>query len=242
VSILQPVQIPVTEGFITDLVLQRTGPFLKLGGSAALNQWFTTGDRAPLFGFLQRGGLVDTYLQQVLAEVETEAAAIVAMIPVERFRRLVSIGPGNGLLELALLRRASVEALLLIDIEQTGDHHHGYHATGSGYASLAETRAFLQANLSACPPVITCNPRLSALPEFPFDLLISILSMGFHYPCDGYAQFILGNGLDDAHLVIDKRRNAPDTGFEHLLSGFQVTAATSLPKHERVVLRRSAER
>lgn len=43
-SAMREVNIPLAGDFIVDLVLQRTSPFLRLGGAEALGRWFASGD------------------------------------------------------------------------------------------------------------------------------------------------------------------------------------------------------
>jgi hypothetical protein len=235
-TVVEDIRIPTDSAFIEDLVLQRTASFIACGGAGALNHWFATGDKAQLSEHLHRNGLLERFLHATVAEIRREADTLVAGLPPECFGSVVSIGPGNGILELLLMRSVPVSSLLLIDIESSDTHRHGFNDTGSGYASLAATRAFLEANGVAPAALVTCNPRREPLPDFEFDLLLSVLSMGFHYPCDDYVDFIEGNAHQRSLVVIDKRRDAPDAGYERLKRSFAVLRSTPAGKHDRVVL------
>lgn len=233
---MSALRIPDDRSFVENLVLQRTGPFIACGGGGALNHWFATGDKAPLFDFLAGNGLLGRFLRDVHDEVAREVDALIASLPPTRLCNVVSIGPGNGMLELLLMRRTGIDRMLLVDIEHSDTHRHGYGETGSGYASLAATRSFLASNGIAAASILTCNPRAQRLPDFEFDLLISMLSMGFHYPCDEYVDFIEGNAVGGSVVALDKRRGAPDAGYDRLVQRFRVARSIAADKHDRVLL------
>ena len=46
------IKLPESNRFIEDLVLQRTGPFVKLGGAATLGEWMASGQRSQPLEFL----------------------------------------------------------------------------------------------------------------------------------------------------------------------------------------------
>jgi hypothetical protein len=229
--------LPADLGFIDNLILQRTGPFIELGGSAALSHWFQTGQKSQLSMHLTRNNLLSAYLQKLLALVELEIDEFCKFTRGHSFKHLVSIGPGNGLFELLLYKRTPFEKLLLVDIEETPSlHQHGYSAQGSGYASLAATSEFLTQNGIPRESLFLCNPSKSALPTFPHDLLISVLSMGFHYPCVAYAEFILANLTESGLAVFDQRKGVRDTGFDLLVKKLTLKDAVDSPKSCRYFL------
>ena len=233
------IEIPSTPQFLTDLILQRTGPFLKLGGNLALNDWFTKGNVNGLVQYLKSKNLISEYLRLVLEDFKVELNELKMNIPKESLRKIVSIGPGNGLLELLLLREGSTTDLLLIDIERTPEHYHGFNSKGSGYASLLATKNFLEKNMGVSTKIHTCNPAKESLPNFEYTLLVSILSMGFHYPCDEYADFIMTNSSKGSIVVFDKRLGVPDAGFEHISTSFSQMQSISGQKHKKVFLQKS---
>jgi hypothetical protein len=230
------INIPADQQFIENLILQRTGPFISYGGAGALNQWFARGDKAQLFDFLAKNNFLQRFLQDTINEISEEAHALIGELPADCFNSMVSIGPGNGILELVLMKKTAAKSILLIDIETSDTHLHGYNLTGSGYASLEATRSFLVSNGVASESIMACNPRLEKLPEFRFHLLLSILSMGFHYPCDEYADFISKNCRPGGFVVFDKRRGIPDSGFDALGKSFHMSKKMAAQKHDRIFL------
>lgn len=230
------IKFPDDSEFFSNLILQRSGPFTNIGGRDALGTWFSTGEKAQLFSYLDNNDLLDRYLEETVRQYTEEVDVLVAALPPACFNRIVSIGPGNGLLELCLFQKTKPRSLLLIDIEETKLHQAGFAAQGSGYASLAATKAFLTLNGVPEEVVITCNPKSQAIPSFRFDLLMSILSMGFHYPCDDYLEFILQNQCNGAWVVVDRRNGSVDPGFETLREKLRMENRIPSSKKERVFL------
>jgi hypothetical protein len=238
---MENIKFPNDQEFLANLILQRSGSFTKNGGREALQTWFRTGEKAQLAAFLTDNKILNRFLRETVQECLDEADELVANLPRSCFNRVISIGPGNGLLELCLFKKTGANALLLIDIEETDLHQAGFAAQGSGYASLDATKVFLTMNGVPEEAVKTCNPKSEPLPRFSFDLLMSILSMGFHYPCDDYLDFILENRNCDARVVVDRRDETVDAGFEALREIMRVEKRISLFKRERVFLANSED-
>jgi hypothetical protein len=233
-------RIPTDDQFVADLILQRTGPFIAMGGGEALNRWFLDGNRAALVDYLRSRNLTKRYIQEVLTEVGSEANKIYSLLSVNSLDRIVSIGPGNGLFELMLLRRGLTSKILLIDIEHTADHHHGFNHSGAGYAALASTKSFMIDNGIPSEKILLCNPTKEPMPVFQFSLMISLLSMGFHYPCNDYSDFIESNSSLGSILILDKRKGVSDPGFERLISKFDIQQRSDAQKSVRMMLKKHA--
>lgn len=234
---MQEIKLPTDKNFIADLILQRTGIFIKLGGGAVLNNWFSNGEKECLADFLFEKNLLNAFLKLTLESIKAETDALTSHIPTSFLKKIVSVGPGNGLCELFLVAQGHTSELLLIDIEQTEQHRHGFNTTGSGYANLAATKKFISHNISSKVEIHTCNPQKEPLPNFEYTLLLSLLSMGFHYPCDEYVDFIASQKQEGAMLIFDKRHGAPDQGFEKLLSISSLVSRLPSQKYDRVILK-----
>ncbi len=226
-KLMSDVKVPIGDAdWLVDLVLQRTGPALsmssrelRLEAGSALDAWFASGNRGPLRSLCENREFVAPYLDEVFRGAYSEATEILNLAPGVNFGRLCSIGPGNGIVELFLLRSGLVKELLVIDIERSVQHSHGWAAQGSGYASLSKLRSFLAENSPSSVTITTCNPAMHQLPTFQFDLAMSLMSMGFHYPCDEYVDFILsGSSSTKGACLIDRRRDAVDNGYHQLLT------------------------
>jgi hypothetical protein len=179
-----PIKYPQNDAFFSNLVLQRTQEFSRIGGGAALQEWFDTGEQAAICDFLNREDNRHKYLALVEQSYQNEAASLVRTLSHQNVSKVASIGCGNGFLELLLLHQLPIEHLILIDIEESpGNHSHGFQKSGAGYTSLCHTRTFMESNGVDPDRITTCNPTIQALPKSKIDCVISLLSMGFHYPC-----------------------------------------------------------
>jgi SAM-dependent methyltransferase len=119
--------------------------------------------------------------------------------------RLCDIGCGHALMDLVAARHRSPLKISLVDIEQTSARNHGFASAGAGYASLANARRFLTTNGVPDESVETCNPRRDSLPAGPFDLIISLLSAGHHYPVSEYVDFALNTLRPGGAFIFDMR-------------------------------------
>jgi hypothetical protein len=225
--------VPQDTAFLANLVLQRTGPFIELGGANVLNDWFLRGDITNMLNLLNDGELRAEYINRVTEGAQRDAEELANRLSGGSSEAIVSIGPGNGIVELYLLRHLKYSKLLLIDIESTIQHHHGWNSQGAGYANLRTTQLFLELNGIDKNRLYICNPKVEKLPDYRFDSLVSLLSMGFHYPCDEYVNFIFSNATENATVILDKRLGVKDVGYDKLLTKFELTERVDYQKSFR---------
>jgi len=231
---LSEIKLPVNPEFLADLVIQRTGSFLRLGGGAALHNWFNYGDKQGIVNFLNNNNLTKSYIQELVSEISTEVKELKAFLNKECLNKIVSIGPGNGIIELLLLTEELTSEIVLIDVEDTDNRNHGFASKGAGYANLESTKSFILSNVNA--NVRICNPQKEEVPKFEFTLFLSLLSMGFHYPCDEYISFIKNNAAKNAIIIFDSRRGV-NNGVEKLLESFVVENVIEGEKSDRLFLK-----
>ena len=230
------IKLPNSETFLVNLVLQRTSPLLLLGYDEALIRWFNSGDTDDIKKLINNKNFLKNYLNILLKEINNEVDELIKVFKNTEAKNLVSIGPGNGFIELILTKRLDLDKVLLIDIENSKIHRHGFFNEGSGYAKLNETKSFFVNNGINENSIICCNPNKEKIPNFRTDILISILSMGFHYPCNDYVNFILENTKKGSIICIDKRKEVNDRGFEKLSKYFKISDSKNLSKHIRLLL------
>jgi len=232
---------PIDKSFFCDLVLQRTGSLTRIHGFTPIRKWLESGDRSFIEAFHEDERSRRTILEQLEEDIYADVDSILSLLPINYIPdSIVSIGPGNAILETFLLKHYwHRSAITLIDIEHTDSHHHGYKANGAGYASLEKALLFMTSNGLHRGQLTLCNPRKDMLPNTKFCLLISILSMGFHFPLDSYAEYILTCCTEDGLVIFDKRKGIVDNGYARILdSGFHVSQVTDLGKAERILLSR----
>jgi hypothetical protein len=226
---------------IFNLALQRTDALLALpirgGISPSFVAWQRLGLDFPLA--LEVALRRPRIIRRCEADISAEVAYLVELLGEKRSLKIVDIGPGLGIHDAALAERLDVSEMLLIDIEESNAKHHGFAAEGAGYNSLATTKAFIEAQGSGTK-IETLNPRHTPLENVygrTYDLIMSLLSCGFHYPADTYLDFYrycLKAG--EGRLILDLRRGI---NHERLLEEFAIVDSIEKgKKHDRVVLQR----
>ncbi len=236
----QKINFPKDREFIRNLILQRTSSFVKVLRKLVIVDQQPRVGRYWAVDLLERHKLIEKFLEIVLEDMLPEYEQLVSRIPDSCLERIVSVGPGNGLMEMLIALRGKTKRFLLIDVEETDSVYHGYQEKGSGYANLCKTSLFIKRNLVSnnSLDITLCNPTKEAIPDFSFTLFISLLSMGFHYPCDEYTDFIISNMESCSIVVLDKRKGVIDQGHERLLEFLRTDYFINSEKSERQFLSR----
>ncbi len=155
-----------------------------------------------------------------------------------RANAILDIGCGMAGIDIFLYRHYSTSEPILSLLDKEGiskEIYYGYHGMGAFYNSLAVAKEFLIAN--AVPPdkIIASNVDAGGFPKGnAFDVILSLISWGFHYPVEVYLDDAYDALSDAGVLIIDIRSN---TGGKQILSekfSSVETIATST-KYERVL-------
>ena len=242
------IKMPLSsDEFVANLVLQRTGPLMAIGGGTAVNEWFNNGTKENIISFIRDGNNLNKYLQGVFSEIQREVFTFHKSCVKELSDNLkiVSIGPGNCVFELLLLRlisegkiKKNIQNITLIDIESSpGLHRHGWNNDGAGYNSLSMAKSFLIDNSINCE-VETINPTNTELPSEKFSLLFSILSMGFHYPIREYLTYMKNKSEDSAVIVFDCRKGQNMDELNELKKDFSCFFKEESVKSVRLFLKK----
>jgi hypothetical protein len=227
---------PKSKAFFSDLILQRTEGFIKCGGGEVLSKWMEGKSKDHLVDYLISNNKYEDFMKWTMNTYIKEVDEFIKIFNIEKINNLISIGPGNGIFEILLSQKIKFKKILLIDIERTESQNHGFNEKGSGYANLIDTKNFLITNDIPSNKIITCNPEKHKIPKFKFDLLISLFSMGFHYPCNEYTDFILKNASHRSKIIYDKRRNVFDKGHETLQQKLKFFKKIPRIKHDRILM------
>lgn len=234
------IKLPTDKQFFSNLILQRTDAFIRCGGSKILKKIFEEGGNTDiLINFLLENKKYDAYIVNTLKTYSKEVDQFIKFYKITNEKNIISIGPGNGIFELFLLKKIKFNKILLVDIENTVSKEHGFNEKGSGYSSLKDTKTFLINNDIQSSSIMICNPTKENLPSIQIDLLFSLFSMGFHYPCNEYVEFIKKNSNKNSKIILDKRKNVNDDGFDAILKNFEITKIFEQLKHNRILLTKS---
>ncbi|MDZ7709306.1 MAG: hypothetical protein U5K36_03830 [Roseovarius sp.] len=219
----------MTETDVANIVLQRSD---IVSAGPQIRAWMK-GDSAPLLALAaeKRGFLLSAGLEAAEKACATFTDATDALAP----GRVADIGCGYAFADLFLYRRYGCD-LVLIDIEEGNDRHFGFNAAHPGYTSLERARAFLVANGVPADKITTVNPNQTEVSGLgAFDLVISLLSCGFHYPVETYAALFAEQVSQGGGIVIDIRKGSG--GMAELKKFGAVSVLQSQQKHSRVMVR-----
>jgi SAM-dependent methyltransferase len=98
-------------------------------------------------------------------------------------------------------------------------HYTGYHNVATAYNSLEITRQFLEANGVSPSAINLVNIAEDELPSNQqFDIIMSLLSWGFHFPVDEYLVYVIRSLKKEGVLFMDIRKNTD--GVEKLRAVF----------------------
>ena len=226
------------EKFLINLVLQRTEPLGILNYKYATAKWKKEGDLSEIKKLIKDKVFLKNYLSLLVENLKKEIDEFDTFNFSENINNLVSIGPGNGLLEILLIKKYIIKKILLIDIEISETHDYGFKEKSSGYADLAQTKKFFINNQINGESISLCNPNLGAVPNFSFDMLISTYSMGFHYPCNSYFEFIINNSNKGSIIILDIKRGVSDKGLEMIKESFELVSTISYKISDRIKLKK----
>ena len=202
-------------GDVARIGLQRTRHLARLPqiGSISYGAW-NRGYWWPLRleARLRRREILEGTMRDIQAEFDT----IAGWIGDRPVARMMDIGCGHAMIDLLFWQRYGC-AIHLVDIEESESTHHDYYESGSGYASLESARRFLTVNGVPEYKIALTNPQRQALAADGLDLIVSMISAGFHYPISTYTDFALSALKPGGVLIFDARK---DTGQEAMLTGF----------------------
>lgn len=180
-----------------------------------------------------RGGAVRRAFNRDMAR---EYAEILPHLP-RRAVAILDIGCGVGGIDVLLHRHYGTPRLYLVDRTQTADKvYYGFTERGAFYNSFDATRRLLVRNRV---PEADLHFRAVGegfqldVPEA-VDLVISLISWGFHYPVSVYADEVRALLRPGGRVILDVRKGTG--GKAQLEARFpRVTTISDAPKKERVV-------
>jgi len=175
-----------------------------------------------------------------LAELEREYEDIKPWLP-DQVRGVLDIGCGIGGIDVMLFRhygRASFIQFFMLDRTRVSDHvHYGFGTDEVFYNSLEVTERVLERNGIPIDNVHLREANGRIRIERPLDLVVSLLSWGFHYPVEAYLEQVHRRLRPGGRAILDVRRGTG--GIEALRRRFARLATVSeTPKKVRVAATR----
>ncbi|MBU6231443.1 MAG: class I SAM-dependent methyltransferase [Patescibacteria group bacterium] len=146
-------------------------------------------------------------------------------------KKILDIGCGVGGIDALLAQRYPDAEIFLFD-ETTTDKkiHYGFEKKGSFYNSLDVAKDLVEKNGGHH---VTSWPVSRGFPKEKFDLVVSIMSWGAHYPVDTYLDDVY-EGLNPGGIVITDLRNGTD-GLDLFKSRFRSVMIISENRKSRKI-------
>lgn len=213
-----------------DVALQRTNHLISIPGIGppSYRAW-RKGVPHILYleSVLRREGI----LKAAVEDARREWEEISSYLGDREVQRAVDIGCGHALIDL-FIHRAYQCDIHLVDIERTDNHHHEWQDSGAGYASLASAKRFLVANDVPSSAIQTTNPSTTALEDESCQLMLSLLSAGFHYPVSEYAAFASQSLTPGGVFIFDARKGERQEDALQMFS--RIDVLDDQPKYRRL--------
>lgn len=164
-------------------------------------------------------------------ELAATFAGIAAHLP-GTARRVLDIGSGMAGIDVFLSRRYPGAEIHLLDKQGVSSRiNAGYNDSAEKFAHYNDfdlARKLLREN-GVQNTVVCHDMQRDPFPDLEFDIVVSLLSWGFHYPIQTYAPRCTGA------IVADVRRGTG--GLQALGAMGEITVAHESKKYQRVVVR-----
>jgi len=167
-------------------------------------------------------------------DIQIDYDSMKAYLP-DTCSRIMDIGSGMAGIDLLLYNHyKGVPELHLLDYSKTDDAvYYGYRQRGSVYNSLELSAQFLKMNGVDKAKIGTHNAE-NGFYNKPYDIIISLISCGFHYPVSTYLKNIITSNPKIVILDIRKHSNQIPELKKHF-SSVEIIAEYS--KCERVLMK-----
>jgi SAM-dependent methyltransferase len=186
---------------------------------------------------LRRDSVVPDFTQSIMLDYEEIRAHLPAQAS-----QILDIGCGVAGIDVALNQHYTSQPprFYLLDRSTVSSKvFYDFHAEAAYYNSLDAARAML-VNNGVAPPNVVCleaTEKNEIAGPVGIDLVISLISWGFHYPVSVYLPEVARVLSPHGSIILDVRKDSP--GLDDLRGRFgQVAIISEKPKFLRVLARR----
>jgi SAM-dependent methyltransferase len=169
----------------------------RLGAGAFYDTWL----RRPIER-RRRNRIAHAFTQSIMSDYQS----MQPYLPLSA-SHILDIGCGLGGIDLMLYRHFGDPELWLLDREGHSRLFYGYRDVAAHYNSLAASRSFLVENGVPDERIHTVDVDSAGFPGGDlFDLVVSLLSWGFHYPLETYLANVAENLEPEGRVITDVRQ------------------------------------
>jgi SAM-dependent methyltransferase len=171
---------------------------------------------------IRKSAIINDYT----ADMEAEYSDIKNYLPLKA-KNILDIGCGIGGINVFLSKHynSAETTFYCLDKTQIDNIYYGYKEKAAFYNSLDVAREFLSLNGIKKIYTLSANDNNTIEIKEKFDLILSLISWGFHYPVETYLDQAYARLPDGGHMIIDIRKNT--TGLDKIKSVFSDTKVIS---------------
>lgn len=170
-----------------------------------------------------------------IADMEAEYSDIKSFLP-EKAKYILDIGCGIGGINVFLSKHynSPETTFYCLDKTQTDNIYYGFKEKAAFYNSLDVAREFLSLNGIKNICTLSANEKNTIETNEKFDLILSLISWGFHYPVETYLSQAYTRLQKGGHMIIDIRKNT--MGLDKIKSIFSdVKVISETDKKTRIL-------
>ena len=222
---------PKDKDLASYIVFQRTD-LGRLSQSRFLKRWLGYNRLVGIDGALFHGSIMEQYRVSMGKEWQS-------MVPYidHPVNSVMDIGCGIAGLHEYSFRDLSGNkdwSLTLVDRNKTDEAvYYNFKADGSAYNSLHGAKSYLASRGVPEAQIHLVDVEKDSLPnDRKYDLIISMISWGFHYPVETYLDYTKKVLADTGSMILDVRKDTG--GVEALNKVFHTDVILDEPKYQRI--------
>jgi hypothetical protein len=170
--------------------------------------------------------------------MKEEWASIGDFVP-DNTKYIADIGSGlGGVHEFTTTHVTGLQKIFLIDKPESRQIYYGYRSIASSYNQLELSCAYLDWVGVESDMLSAIDVTKDPLPEGPFDVVLAMLSWGYHFPVSTYLDFVTERISATGVLLMDVRRETD--GLEKLARKFTIRPIYEDERRVRVICSQAA--
>jgi SAM-dependent methyltransferase len=180
---------------------------------------------------IRKSAIINDYI----ADMEAEYSDIKSYLP-SKAKNILDIGCGIGGINIFLSQhyKSQETTHYCLDKSQIDNIYYGFKERAAFYNSLEITREFLSVNGINKINLLPANDNNTIETSEKFDLILSLISWGFHYPVEIYLDQAYTHLNGGGHLIIDIRKNTK--GLNTIKEKFgNITTISETEKKTRIL-------